>query len=426
MGVTKFVAEYEKTNKEIIEEILYSALRIILLAAFVLSVLILYFSKDISFFLTNNFEYNVYIILIAISMPLAIIYFLLEAYLKGLKKVDALVKLSILNSLLTLAASILGIVFYGLPGAIIGFISGTVITSSVYLGYFFKNSYLSFSKLIRPVNYNVLKRILKIGAASLLIGAVQQITLLLIRKITIDYYGDFHNGILQSTLSISFSYFGIIFLSLSSYAFPKISETKSDNEINEQINRNFRFVLFLVVPLIICAYCYRNIVVMILYSREFEVSTSMYLYQFVGEFFKGLSWVLGMWLVPKFKLFLWLALDIVLNINFFLIYYILVNINNWGIVNAAIAYMISYLFHLLLNWIVTAKIQKFTLLRNNFVFLGISIITLILSLGVSSYYVSQGYFIVPLILLMWFNVSLNNSEKLFVKRILTKIFNRHN
>ena len=99
-------------------------------------------------------------------------------------------------------------------------------------------------------------------------------------------------------------------------------------------------------------FVFREFVIALLFTKDFIASQSLYKYQFIGDLLKALSWVVGLWLIPKLKLFLWVLLDLILSINFIIIYILLLNFYSNGLESLAIAYLISNAIHFLLNYFV--------------------------------------------------------------------------
>ncbi len=177
--------------------------------------------------------------------------------------------------------------------------------------------------------------------------------------------GVFGNGIYQSVLTISLNYFGFIFVSLNMYSFPKVSSLKLDSDIVDEINLNFRYIMFLMIPLIAFIFVFRELVIALLFTKDFASSEPLYKYQFFGDLFKAFSWVLGLWLIPRLKLFLWVTLDMILSANFLVFYILLLNFYENGLISLAIAYLMSNLIHFVLNLIASKKHINFKFQSNN-------------------------------------------------------------
>lgn len=425
LGLTKYISENIQDDTHIVNVIFLNSLKILTASSLIFSLLIIIFSGYISGLIFDDGKYYYFIIFLALSIPFSTFSGFLEAYLRGLRNINLLTKLLISSAVVGFVFTLIMVFLFQLDGAVIGALFNTLLSGTIYFIVMKKQSLIPKLKIFTKFNKKIINNIVKIGLASLIVGSISQLVLLLIRTITINNMGVFGNGIYQSVLTISLNYFGFIFVSLNTYSFPKVSSLKLNNEIVEEINLNFRYIMFLMIPLIAFIFVFREIVIALLFTKDFSSSEPLYKFQFFGDFFKAFSWVLGLWIIPKLKLFLWVSLDIILSANFLLIYIFFLNFYQISLSSLAIAYLISNLIHLILNYIASKKYINFKFKPKNLSAAILGLILLIALVCISEYRILFGYISIIPVLFFWFFYALSKSEWAFVKDNFKKhIYNR--
>jgi len=410
LGLTKVISEKEKDDPEFVKGIYENILKLFLITSTVTGLIVCVFSKYISLILLNTEDYYYLIMLLGVILPVNVLGFFFDAYLKGLKQIKLFVKITVISSLLTLLFYFPLVYFLDIAGAVISLF----VNSFILLFLSYRN--LKVIGLTGTIGFslpklNNLGGIFKIGIGSLITGSVLQLMYLILRTITINKLGIHENGIYQSIYNISQNYFGFIFISMSAYTLPKYSGISNDKDLIREININLRIVLFAIVPLIVIFYLFQDLILTLAFSKDFLSAARLLKYQFLGDFFKTTSWILGLWLIARGKILLWVLLDVVYCINFIVIYYSLLEFYSKDLVTISMAYLVCNLIHLILNIIVINKYLGFTFTKTNMVMITLSFITIITAIFTTDNYLSLSYFLTPLLLILWFAISTGKDEK---------------
>lgn len=412
IGVTKYVSEWEKEGKwSEINEIVSRSLQILVLAGIIFLAAAVIFSKQISFLILDSSAYSDLVIVSACTFPFAVMITVLEAFLRGLKKFDQYVKISVLIALFSLLISIILVIYFNVVGFVISTFISSIFSVLVYLFFFSKNRIYSIKSLF-TFNYtfsDALKSILKLGAASLVLGILDQATLLFIRSQIIRDLGVESNGIYQCVVGISNNYFMLFYMSLGAYILPILSEMKDKQLMNDEINNTYRLTLLLIVPIITLTFVLREYIVITLYTAKFLPATDLMVYNFTGDFFKALSWVLGAWLIPRSKIRLWLVLGILYYINYVLIFMIL-NLFGNNIKNVVFAYSIAGIIHFAVNLVFIKKFNEFRFRPDSFRLMLISSVILMIVMSFSAYQVYYGYIAAIPLLIIWVKIAVKKDE----------------
>lgn len=419
-SMTKFVSENENGADEIAKKTFEDTLKLILLSSFITSFLLIIFSSNISSLLTNDISYSSYIIIIAVFIPFSFVNSLLEAYVRGIKNIDLLTKLLILSSTLSTIITVPLVIYFKLTGAIISISGSSLIILIFYIYYFRKNNLLMSFSFKNILNTEIIKKLMKLGIASLLIGAINQISYLTIRIITINNLGLEANGIYQSVLAISLNYFSLLFVFIANYTFPKINSIKIESEFLKEINDTFRVFLYLLTPLVGFIITARVLLINIFYSSAFSESLNLFKFQFLGDFFKSLAWVIGIWIIPRNKIVLWILLELISYSLYPFIYLLLLNKFSHNIESASVSYLIANIIHFSLNLFFIKKYINFKFSNQNFSMFLISLSFTLMIIAVSEWNITAGYFLIIPVLVLWLFIVSDKSEKDLFKEFIFK------
>ncbi|MBK6774159.1 MAG: oligosaccharide flippase family protein [Ignavibacteria bacterium] len=417
LGLTKFISEKEKEDLIFIKTVYENILKLFLITSIVSGSVICIFSKYISQILLNTQDYYLFVILLGIILPVNVIGFFFDAYLKGLKQIKLFVRITVISSLVTLVFYFPLVYYFDIAGAILSLFVNSFIV--LYLSYSnLKKSGLTGKISLTLPKFNNLGGIFQIGIGSLITGSVLQLMYLILRTITINELGIHENGIYQSIFNISQNYFGFIFISMSAYTLPKYSELKNDKDLIQEINVNLRIVLFAIVPLIGLFYLFQDAILTLAFSRDFLNAARLLKYQFLGDFFKTTSWILGLWLIARGKILIWVLLDVLYSINFIVIYYSLLEYYTKDLVAISMAYLICNLIHLILNIIVINKYLSFTFTKNNLIMILLSFLTIVMVIFTTDINLNLSYFLTPLFLIIWLFITTDKNERKGVYHLL--------
>lgn len=424
-GITKYVSQHYEKDPEETSRLFSSCLRILSIVSVLLLLGCLFFSREIAIILVNEPDYFNYIIIISFFIPFIILNNFFEAYIKGLQKIEVFVKVSIISALVSLVISVPLIYFFSLTGAVFASVVNFAAYTIICYIYLKIKKLLPVFSLKFKVKSELILNIFRIGIITLISTGVTQISILIIRKITIDIFGLEGNGIFQSVFSLSVNYFGFIFITLSTYSFPRFSSLESGSDIIAEININFRYILLIMVPLVLIIFQFRYFVINLLFSKDFTSSEMLYKFQFLGDLFKGLSWALCIWLVPKLKLKTSLLLDVSFSINFILIYLFLLNTYNLGLSSISIAYLLANIIHCCFAYFISKRLLNFIFTYENKMIFMVGLILIVTLYVVSSYSINAGFIILVPVLILFFYLGINKSEFSSMSTLLSSYYKKY-
>lgn len=421
MGLTKYISEWEKNGLWNDIKLVIGQFNTLFLGFGALFICInIFYSKQISIYILGTDRYSSFVILASIAIPFSMAVAIFEGYLKGLKIFGAYAKVSIAGAISSILVTLVLVFFYKLEGAVISLALSSVLSFAVYLFYLKKLNLIRISELL-SFNFRYsdkFKAVLVVGGASLVVGFFEQFSQLFTRSVIIKVFGIEANGFYQCVYAISLNYFSILFISLGVYLLPVLSEIKEQSMINEEINSTLKLALILIVPLISTLYIFREQIIMLLYSKDFLPSTDLLLYNFLGDYFKAFSWIIGAWLIPFSRLKAWLAFSLLYYFNFILIFFLLLYFFNFGIKSIVTAYCVAYFIHSVINYYYIVKNNNFKFTKENLKLLIASIIFIIFVMVLSNYSLLIGFIIFIPVVFAWIKISVKKDEFLKVFQLL--------
>lgn len=416
LGLVRYISQWEKEGRwEEIYAILKQASIIILVISLLLICFALLFSSAISSMILGTNVYSLLVILTTLSFPFSAFISICDSYLRGLKKFKYYVKLSIMISLMSTIISFILVFELKMLGLAMSFLVSSLTCLLIYIYFLLHYRFVDFYKFLSSSVRNNLafKYVMKIGISSLLVGILNQMTILIVRSIIIKHFGLSSNGLYQSVFSISNNYFNVFFMSIGIYSLPIISELKSMELVNLEINSMFKFVCFLILPLISLVYVFRDFLIRVLYSSDFVNSEELFFFNLLGDYFKAFSWVMGMWLIPTLKIKAWVFFEVIFNTVFLSLFYLLLSQNILGLNSVTISYFVAYLLHFIVNLVFLRFKGNFRFSIGNLRIFIVSTISLLTIFLISYSDIGLGYlFLIPILLICYaFNMT---KQDLFV------------
>lgn len=424
IGIIRFVSKWESEgNWDSIYSVLKRTFYLFLIVSSVLFLFVFIFADTVSILLYGTNEYSYYITLFSLSIPLTVFYALFDAFIRGLKRFNIYVIVTIISSVLATSASILLVYFFGISGVALSFLTIAIIPIFLYLIFFLKNKIINFKKLFSvhsKVN-NVYGNIIKLGIASLIIGLADYGTMIFLRSEIIKDLGISANGIYQVVFNISSNYLGLFFMAASVYTIPVLSEYKDNNLINSEINSFLRIAIIFATPLITLFFVFREEIVLLLYSIEFLESTKLFLYNFIGDYAKLIGTVLGLWLVPRQKVTALIGINFIYNISYIIAFLIIIKLSG-SLSSIVQAYMIASILFLIANYSYFRFKNNFDFSRINKKSLIISVITLSFIITISNFNKEIAYYAVAVVIVLQFILIIQKEEYFKIKEyVLSKL-----
>lgn len=291
-GVVKYVSE-NKSDEAKLRITLSTVFFSVLVSCLIVSVSLFSFSEYFNAKIFGHLEYSYLIKALIIIIPFYIGNIFLVAVINGLGKYRKVILINILGSLLGLFVTIILITQFQVSGALFSI----VITPSLlfFVSFYFINKELKILKFIskKEVKFVALKNFSSFTIMALVSSVFGPLVLLSIRNHVIGSLGIDAAGYWEGLNRISSYYFLFITSILGIYFLPKLSNSKSVRETNSLIISYFKTVLPIFVAGLIVIFIFKDVIIQLLFTKDFSPMSTLFFWQIVGDILKAASYILA-------------------------------------------------------------------------------------------------------------------------------------
>lgn len=410
-GLTSEISKLHKKGDGSIPEYFKRFLLLFGISTSLISIVFIAFSDLIMDFLVGDKQYSYILVFALLSSPFVVMYSLSEAFLRSMENISKIVKISILSNIICLVILYPLIYYYKFLGVGIYYLVFGV-TPLIMYGILNLKEIKIFLKTPKVILEKKQKLIVyKIGFISLLSSLLHQSAIILLRKFSISYFGLEDTGIYQSVLSISVTYFALLYIFLNNYTLPKLSTLNSDEDINIELNQNTKFLILLVIPMITILFTYRELAFKIFFTSSFLRATDLLFIQLSGDIFRTLAALFGLWLIPRLRIFHLILIDFIFNLSLitlpYLYYYLLGN----KLLILPLTYLTAFFIHFILYFIYTTINLKFRFNQNLLKIILYSIVLILITYMILPYFKLFSYPAIIILLFIWIYLSVTKTER---------------
>lgn len=340
-GVVKYVSEHKDEESEL-KKYLKNGFKLTsffsLISGFFLIILSVYLSKWILF----EDKYYYLFILFGVSLVLLSFNNFFLSVLNGFKEFKTFVTINIFTNIVSLLFTVVLVWLYDLQGALIAVVTYQGIILFITLFYLRKKSWFS-KELWGSWDKAVIRKYLSFSLMALVTAMTVPVSQLLIRGYIIKEFSITEAGFWEGINRISAMYLMFVTTSFSVYYLPKLSEIKEDKLLRQEILKTYKIITPVIFVNLLIIYLLKDLVINILFTKEFYPMKELFLWQLIGDFFKILSWMLAFVMVAKSMTKTYITTEIVFSVLLVVLSYYFINQN--GVVGATQSYCINYIIY---------------------------------------------------------------------------------
>lgn len=362
-ATVKFLAEYNITDKNILDKLISTSFIIIFIFAIV-SGSIYFLSAN---FISNEFYHEqVLFNLILISALTVILLSLLtfiNSAMQGIQKIKLMSKLTILNSIVSIPIVLFFVFTYGLIGAAIAALISTIINLIITFSYIRQVLKDKNIQLTLYFDNKIAKKLFNIGLPTLLSGLMVAPAFLFANTTLALKSGFADVGLFGAAYTISST---LMFIpnAIAIPLIPMISELHASNidEMSRLVSRIYRLVGLIVLPFSVVIGLFSKNIILLLYGQQFYEAWQILFLMTIGVYLMALNSVIGNVLSGTGKMWEGFGLNLIWLIFFIGGSYYLIKF--FGLRGLGFAYIISYMIHtfnvyIFINKKLNIRIEKF-------------------------------------------------------------------
>ncbi|MBZ0183576.1 MAG: oligosaccharide flippase family protein [Melioribacteraceae bacterium] len=287
-GVVKLIAENKAKNELAeIREILYTYFLLVSFTTLIVFITGIILKEEVSVFIFGDASFSNYFLVAFFSLPVIILSSSSFLVLKSFKEIKYLAKsefISVIASLLLLFPLLyflneFGAVLYVTLGYFVSFLAYQYFARYKVLQNYGITIYSIKNAKFNRKYFNIL---LSFAGATLLIIGITTFTEVYSRTLVVTNLSISSIGIYSPILKWEALFTGFILPSMTTYLYPRISESKTNSEIVSIVNDTFRIMTFGTTIFVIMVIASRKLIIPLFYTDEYLDAIEYIPYHFFG------------------------------------------------------------------------------------------------------------------------------------------------
>jgi len=351
-GITKYVSEYQ--NESIVKQYISTAFRITLYCSVLVGICLIAFHRMLSNLVMLSPQYGYVFVVFGVTVLLYALNNLLLSVLNGYKEYQRFVKINIVNSICGLIFTVTLVFFFKLKGALISAVTYQSVTFFATLWMARKLTWMKKDYYLRKLENPIVKKYLQYALMSFVSIVTVPVSDLILRGYVISSISSAHAGWWEAMNRLSGMYLMVITSSFGVYYLPRLSELKTKAELRHEIFKAYKVIIPILLVGFSMIYFLRELVIYILFTKEFQPMESLFIWQLAGDFFKIASWLLAFLMIAKSMTKAYITTEILSTILYVGIAFLLIKAN--GVIGITQSHFVSYVIYMVIMVILFRKI----------------------------------------------------------------------
>jgi len=344
-GVVKYVSEYKSDQKNLLK--LFSTLYVVSFTARVLLFFILFFGASYlsnTLFFTN--DYVVVFKVTAVAVPFISMHRIFTGVINGLSDYKKHAKIELISYFFGIVLLLVSLYFYSLKGVLVAIALTPIIQFTVLIIIFGRllKEYIDFKSI--SFNIPLLKPLLGFTLMSFIGTVLLNYIEIDLRTLITDIISEAEAGSWTAMNSISKIYMQFITIIFPIYILPKYATIKTSFKFRKEVFQIYKTLIPLVLGGMLLVYFSRNILIQIIYTKEFLGMQSLFKWQLLGDFVKFVAIVLSYQFLANKQIKYFVVTEL---LSLFL-YYIFGRcfVNDFGSEGIVMAHFLRYVIYLVI------------------------------------------------------------------------------
>ena len=329
------------------------------------------FSGSVSTLTFGNDQHAAAVALLSIGVFFNLVSGGQGALIQGMRRISDMAKMGIVGTLFGAIISILVIYFLREEGIVISYI--LVSAMGILTSWWYSRKIQIQRPLISAAQVGQeAAALLKLGFAFmasglLMSGAAYAVRLIVVRKVGFDAA-----GLYQAAWALGGLYLGFILQAMGADFYPRLTAIAADNtECNRLVNEQAHVSMLLAGPGVIATLTFSPLVIALFYTQQFEGAVEILRWLCLGMFLRVISWPMGFIIVAKGIQNLLIFSELAWTVVYLGLAWLCVD--SFSLKGAGIAFFGSYIFHVLIVYIIVRRLSGFrwstTNIQTSFLFL---------------------------------------------------------
>ncbi|WP_183560813.1 O-antigen translocase [Mucilaginibacter sp. SP1R1] len=352
-GVIKYTAEYEGDEQQL-KKLFSTSLKISIYSSSVFGFLLLCIATYVSKWLFHSDLYTNPLRVLGCTIILYSLNSLLISILNGKKQIKTYTLVNTVGSVVGLVFTVVLVFFYKISGALYALVLAQSIVFFVTMVMVVRSSWFSKAYFNQPFDRATARNLSRFSLMAIVTALTVPVSQIILRNLVITQLGVNSAGYWQGMMRVSDGYLLLVTTSLSTYYLPKLSSLNNDEDMRKEIFQGYKIILPVVFVSCMLIYLLRFVIIHILYTKEFEAMSGLFIYQLIGDFFKMSAWILGYLMLAKAMTKAYIITEIVFSVSNVLLGYLCIHL--FQLNGITIAFAINYFIYLIIMIVIFRKL----------------------------------------------------------------------
>ncbi|KZP55772.1 O-antigen translocase [Enterobacter ludwigii] len=309
----------------------------------------LFFDDFISLYIFKNNSFSWLVILCCMVLPLSVLNTAFISVINGEQRYKRYVCVGFISTTISTIAVITLVYLYKLPGALIAAALNTSFAGVVVFIISFKEPWLKIKYWLGIVELKYLKDIGGYVLMAITAAIATPVALIIIRNFIINFAGWVDAGQWQAVWKISEVYLAVITMALSTFYLPQLSKLENAKEIKNEVWNAVKVVFPIVILMAFMVYILRDLIITILFTKEFYEARNLFSVQLLGDVIKILAWLFAFPMLARGAIRWFVFSEIFFATTLVIFSYFL--IKQIGVQGANWAYLLNYVLYFIFVFI---------------------------------------------------------------------------
>lgn len=356
-GVRQIAAAVGSGEPEVIARTSIVLRRISILLGLLGATLLMMFSSQVSALTFGSCKYRAAICLLSIAVFFKLVSGGQSALIQGMRCISDLAKMGVWCTLFGAAITIGVVFFLRESGIVLSLVCVSAVSTVISWWYSRK---ISICKPFSPsaeLGKDIVG-LLKLGAAFMVTSLMTIGSAYFVRIIVLQQVGIAAAGFYQSAWTIGGLYVGFILQAMGADFYPRLTANANDNaECNRLVNEQTFIGLLLGGPGVLATLTLAPLVITIFYTTKFHAAVEILRWFCLGTILQVISWPMGFIALAKGRQEVFLLSDVLWTFVYVSMAWFGVKV--FGLTGAGIAFFASYVFHILITYLIARRLTGF-------------------------------------------------------------------
>jgi enterobacterial common antigen flippase len=337
------------------------------------ALLLIVFSRQVSILTFGGDQHDISVKLLSAAVFFSCLSGGQVALIQGTRRISDLVKIGILGAAAGAIITILLVYFLREDGIIPSILCGSVISLIASWWHSRKIKICAVSLTLNKIKNEVVS-LLKLGFVFMASGLMMTGASYAIRVFILYKVGFEAAGLYQSAWTLGGIYIGIILGAMGTDFYPRLTAAAKDNiTCNRLVNEQTLVGVLLAGPGVTATLTLAPLIIPLLYSSEFQQAVDVLRWLCLGMTLRVISWPMGFIILAKGAKNWFFLSELAWTAVYVAVAWACVNV--FGVNGAGIAFFISYMFHVLMIYLIVQQLSGFQCSSTNLIVILILVFT---------------------------------------------------